>query len=84
MLAGILKSYIAVKASLKIVDAFINMRKFINNNKDIFKRLTIVEYRMLEYDDNFEKIFNVLETKKIEKQKIFFNGEIYDSYNLII
>ena len=29
-------------------------------------------------------IFNVLETKKIEKQKIFFNGEIYDAYSLII
>jgi len=66
------------------MDAFASMRHFINDNKDIFKRLTIVEYRMLEYDDNFEKIFNVLEPKKIEKQKIFFNGEIYDSYNLII
>ncbi len=84
MLTGILKSEIAVKASLKIVDTFINMRNFIRENKDIFKRLTTVEYKMLEYDENFEKIFNALEPKKLENQKIFFNGEIYDSYSLII
>ena len=84
MLAGILKSEIAVKVSLKIVDTFINMRNFIRENKDIFKRLTTVEYKMLEYDENFEKIFNALEPKKLENQKIFFNGEIYDSYSLII
>ena len=84
MLATILRTPIAEEVSIKIMKAFVAMRKFINNNKDIFKRLTTVEYKMLEYDDNFEKIFQALEPKKIEKQKIFFNGEIYDSYNLII
>ena len=39
---------------------------------------------MLEYDENFDKIFDRLEPKKIKNQKIFFNGEIYDSYSLII
>ncbi|MBQ9071587.1 MAG: ORF6N domain-containing protein [Bacilli bacterium] len=84
MLAGLLKSEIAVNASLKIVDAFIAMKNFINNNKNLFKRITTMEYKMLQYDDNFDKIFNALEPKKIEKQKIFFNGEIYDAYSLII
>ena len=60
------------------------MRKFINENKDIFKRITIMEYKMLEYDNNFDKIFSALEPKKIENQKIFFDGEIYDAYSLII
>ena len=84
MLAGVLKSDVAVKMSLKIVNAFISMRKMINENKDIFKRLTTVEYKMLENDENFYKIFNALEPKKIQNQKIFFYGEIYDSYSLII
>ena len=34
--------------------------------------------------DNFEKIFSALEPKKTENQKIFFDGEIYDAYSLII
>ena len=66
------------------MDTFVTMRKFINENKDIFNRLTKVEYKMLEYDDNFERIFTALEPKVIDKQKIFFNGEIYDAYSLII
>ena len=55
MLAGILKSKEAVLVSLKIVDAFISMRKFINENKDIFKRITVAEYKLLEHDDKINK-----------------------------
>ena len=84
MLAGMLKSNIAIEVSKRIIYAFISMRKFINENKDIFKRITTIEYKMIEYDDNFDKIFNALEPKKMENQKIFFNGEIYDAYSLII
>ena len=84
MLATVLRTENAASVSVRIMRTFVAMRKFINDNKDIFRRLTTVEYKMLEYDDNFDKIFNALEPKKIEKQKIFFNGEIYDSYSLII
>lgn len=42
MLAGMLKNKIAVEMSKKIIKAFISMRKFINENKDIFKRITTV------------------------------------------
>ena len=84
MLATILKTKNATQVSIRIMDTFVAMRKFINENKDLFKRLTTIEYKMLEYDENFEKIFNALEPKKIGNQKIFFNGEIYDAYSLII
>ena len=84
MLAGMLKSDIAVEISKRIIKAFITMRHFINENKDIFKRLTITEYKLLEHDSKIDELFDKLEPKKLEKQKIFFNGEIYDSYSLII
>jgi len=84
MLATVLRTENAASVSIRIMRTFVAMRKFINENKDIFRRLTTVEYKMLEYNENFDKIFNALEPKKIEKQKIFFNGEIYDSYSLII
>ena len=84
MLATVLRTENAANVSVRIMRTFVAMRKFINDNKDMFKRLTTIEYKMLEYDDNFEKLFNALEPKKIENQKIFFNGEIYDSYSLII
>lgn len=84
MLATVLKSKTAVQVSIRIIDTFVSMRKFINENKDIFKRLTIVEYEMIECKDKIDELFDKFKTKKIEKKKIFFNGEIYDSYSLII
>ena len=84
MLAGMLKSDIAVEISKKIISDFINIRNFINENKDIFKRLIMTEYKILEHDSKIDELFDKLEPKKLEKQKIFFYGEIYDSYSLII
>ena len=84
MLATVLKTENASKVSIKIMRTFVAMRHFINENKDIFKRLTTVEYEMLECKDKIDELFDKLEPKKLEKQKIFFNGEIYDSYSLII
>ncbi len=84
MLSGILKSEVAVKASIKIVNTFISMRKFINENKDIFRKINNIEIKMLEHDSKIDELFDALEPKRIESQKIFFNGEIYDSYSLII
>ena len=84
MLATILKSKIAVEVSIKIMDTFVAMRHFIKDNKDIFKRLTTVEYEMIECKDKIDELFDKLEPKKIESQKIFFDGEIYDAYSLII
>ena len=84
MLATILKSKIATQVSIRIMDAFVSMKKFIDENKDIFKRLTIAEYKILEHDEKIAELFNSFNPKVIEKQKLFFDGEIYDAYSLII
>lgn len=42
MLAGVLKNDIAIQVSISIVRAFIEMRKFIANNSNMFNRLTTV------------------------------------------
>jgi len=39
---------------------------------------------MIEYKDKIDELFDKLEPKKLESQKIFFDGEIYDAYSLII
>ena len=64
--------------------AFIEMRKFLNINGQIFERLTNVEYKLLEYDKKFDEVFNQLQQEENIKQKIFFEGQIWDSYSLII
>ena len=84
MLSGLLKNEIAIEVSIRIIEAFVEMRKFFSANGQLFERLTNVEYKLLEHDKKFDEIFNQLEQKDNIKQKIFFEGQIYDAYSLII
>ena len=84
MLAGVLKNDIAIQVSISIIRAFIEMRKFMSSNSQIFERLTNVEYKLLEQDKKFDEIFNQLQYEENIKQKIFFEGQIYDAYSLVI
>ena len=86
MLSGLLKNEIAIQVSINIMNAFVAMRAFLNQNNQIFSRLTNVEYKLLEHDNKINKVFDELQRNKKEefKQKIFFKGQIWDSYELII
>ena len=88
MLSGILKSEVAVQVSIKIMDAFVEMRKFINTNKNLFEKVINIENKMdkkfMEQDKKFEIIFNQLQLEENIKQRVFFEGQIYDAYSIII
>ncbi|MBO5349863.1 MAG: ORF6N domain-containing protein [Clostridia bacterium] len=84
MLSALLKSDVAVSVSVNIMKAFIEMRKFLMINGQIFKRLTSVEHKLLEHDKKIDKIFNSLQLEENIKQRIFFNGQIYDAYSIIV
>ncbi len=84
MLAGLLKSEVAVNVSIRIVNTFIEMRKILSSNNQIFERLTSVEYKLLDHDKKFDEVFNQLQLEENIKQRIFFNGQIYDAYSIII
>ena len=88
MLSGILKSEVAVQVSIKIMDAFVDMRKFININKSLFEKVITIENKMdkkfIEHDKKFDIIFDQLQFEENIKQRIFFQGQIYDAYSLII
>ena len=84
MLSAVLKSDRAVEVSIKIIEAFVAMRKFIASNSLVFERFERIEKRLLEHDKNFETLFKMIESKNIKsKQGIFFNGQIFDAYVFI-
>ena len=58
--------------------------KIRRKNRQIFERLTNIEYKLLEHDKKFNEVFNQLQVEENIKQKIFFEGQIYDAYSLII
>jgi len=89
MLTGIIRSNIAIEMSIKVMNAFVEMRKFISSNALLLSRIDNIETRQLidkkASDEKFEKIFNALEQKQeTQKEKIFYDGQIYDAYSFII
>lgn len=88
MLAGVLKNDIAVKVSINIIKSFIEMRKFININKNLYEKIITIENKMdkkfIEHDKKFDLIFDQLQLEENIKQRVFFEGQIYDAYSIII
>jgi len=84
MLSSVLRSKTAIKISIQIMQAFVQMRKFIANNAEIFRRLDNVEKKQFETDEKFDKIFKALENKDNKPvQGIFFDGQVFDAYSLV-
>jgi len=84
MLSAVLHSQTAIDVSVRIMEAFVEMRKFVIENANIFQRLNNIEKKQLETDNNFNKIFKALEDKTIKpKQGIFYNGQVFDAYLFI-
>ena len=84
MLSAVLKSDIAVDVSIKIMDTFVRMRNFFVSNEDMFARLDRVELKQIETDKKLEEVFNYIARNTEVKQKIFFDGQIYDAFSFIV
>jgi len=84
MLSGVLKSDTAVKVSIQIINAFVNMRRFISANAQVFKRLDTLETKQIETDKKIDVVLNAIESKQIRaKQGIFYDGQVFDAYKFV-
>ncbi len=84
MLSAVLRSDVAVQVSIKIMNAFVEMRRFLVSNAAIFERLDRVELKQIETDKKLEEVFNYIATSTEVKQHIFFDGQIYDAFSFIV
>ncbi len=83
MLSSVLKSDTAIDVSIKIIEAFVEMRKIIFDNNLIHFRIDKIERKQLESEQKFDLIFKALENKnEIIEQGIYFEGQIFDSYSI--
>ena len=81
MLSAVLRSETAIKVSIQIIDAFVEMRKFISTHATIFQRLNKVEQKQIETETKVHAVLNALEAKELKpKQGIFYDGQIFDAY----
>ncbi len=80
MLAGVLKSDLAIKMSLKIVDAFVTMKNYLSNSlleQNFYKNM------LLDHDDRIKILENNFNNKTFSNE-IFYEGQIYDAYSLLL
>ena len=81
MLSTILKSKVAVQVSINIMDAFVEMRKYISNNLIEQKYINELVIKDSKRIDILEETFNSFKEKN---NHIFFEGQIYDAYSLMV
>ena len=84
MLAGLLRSQIAINANIAIIRAFTAMRRYITYNATYCSRFERLESRQLESELKINELFKILNEKNTYvKQGVFFDGQIYDAYSFI-
>ena len=81
MLSAVLKTKTAIQVSIQIMQAFVEMRRFLGQNAALFQRIAQLEIKQIENDKKFNQLFNALEKNQLNPDKgIFFEGQIFDAY----
>lgn len=90
MLSSVLKSQTAVEVNIRIMRAFVSMRRFITTNSRLFQRLETIEYHQLEMkqhqevtDKRIDEVFKRLDANIPPKQGIFYDGQVFDAYRFV-
>ena len=88
MLSAVLNSEVAIKVSIRIMEAFVEMRRFMANNAMLFERISAVELKQLEFqkktEGKLDEVFEYIADHAESEQKIIYDGHIYDAFSLIV
>lgn len=72
MLSAVLKSQTAIQTSIYIINAFVQMRKFISNNALVFQRLDSLEQKQFKTDEKVDAILDAIENKELKPRQGVF------------
>jgi len=80
MLATIIHSKIAAEISIRIMEAFVSMRHYLIDNKNIYKSLNHINNKILEHDEKFDELFSKFD----KKERLLLTGEKCNAYSSTI
>lgn len=83
MLSAVLRSDIAVKVSIQIMNAFVELRKLVGQETLQHIRLSSIENKLIEHDQKFYKLFSALEKNELPQRGVYFDGQIFDAYQFV-
>ena len=83
MLSAVLKSEVAIRTSVQIMQAFVAMRHTLASIGSLLNRIEVNERRQLvdqaRNEERFEKIFDAMNDKAFPPQKVFYDGDVFDA-----
>ena len=83
-LSSVLTSKRAVEVSIRIMRAFVAMRKFLISNAQVFQRLDTLELKQNQTAHAIERVLNTIEEKSgIPRQGIFYDGQVFDAWQFV-
>jgi hypothetical protein len=83
-LSAILTSQTAIEAHLRIMRAFVAMRRFMSQNALVFERMDAIERRQYATDTKVDAILDAIEAKnEPPAQGVFYDGQIFDAYAFV-
>lgn len=85
MLASVLKSETAILASVKIMRAFVAMRRYIIQNANILMRIANLEKHQIETDEKIDAILDKMEenSPKLLPEAVFPTGCVWDAWTYV-
>jgi hypothetical protein len=85
MLSTVLKSDVAIRVSIQIMNAFVQMRHKMQLSQALFSRLDQIEQRQQFTDERVNQLFEAMEQNKLPLERgIFFEGEIFDAFAFVV
>ena len=72
MLSTVLRSETAIRISIRIMDAFVAIRRFMVTNAEAFQRLSTMEYHQLEMQQHLQE-----SDKRIEDRFLCIDDDVY-------
>lgn len=82
-LSSVLHSPTAIDMSVKIMNAFVAMRRFLVSNAVVFQRLESLERHQLLTNQRLDDVFKRLDAHTKPQQGIFFDGQVFDAYQFV-
>lgn len=85
MLAGLLRSEVAIKANVAIMRAFVAMRRFLSANAGMFQRIEILEQHQMLADQKMELVLQRMDelAPAITPEQIFATGCVWDAWDYV-
>ena len=84
-LSAVLKSDTAIEVSIRIMDAFVAMRRFISTNAEMFQRIGRLESHQTATDEKVEHIMKRMDelAPAITPEQIFATGCVWDAWDYV-